>query len=117
MADPTGTVSVVSNLSTSASPTGGHGLTYELVVGIVANILTVVVVVVVLALWEFGVKRRRLFKFFGLAQEKTLRIFIGHIPHDAVPQGLVGFEESSAALRLAELFESPIPGLSDTPGF
>src|SRR5438094_8859791 len=113
MAQSTGTISVISNMWAAVPPPAEHGFAYDLWVGILANFLTAALVIGFWALWELAAKRRRLFRFFGLAHEKTLRIFIGQVPHQGAPQGLVGFQESSEALRLAELFKSPIPGLSD----
>ncbi|HWN93412.1 MAG TPA: hypothetical protein VNT99_00130, partial [Methylomirabilota bacterium] len=81
MAESTGTVSVASNLWTSP-PSSEHGLWYDLSVGVGANFLTALLLILFLVVCEFFFKRRQLFKFFGLTQDKTLRIFIGHIPHE-----------------------------------
>jgi len=89
----------------------------DILIGIPANFLTLVLTFLVAWLFYVFAGRRRLMNFFGLREEKILRIFIGHVPQSGIPQGLVGFEESSEARNLEDLFKSFIPGLSEQPGF
>jgi hypothetical protein len=88
----------------------------EIGINILANLITVVVLLVMG--WFFYVLfgRRKLMSFFGVEREKILRIYVGSVSNPNAPKGFVGFEEISEAKNLEALFKSVIPGLADQPG-
>jgi len=74
------------------------------------------------------VRRRSLLRFFGISDDRRLRIYIGQInilsgqpsQIDRIPDfhgSAVGFLESTEARRIAELFLFLIPGLQALPTF
>ena len=86
----------------------------NILLGICANVLTLVIGVGLAWAWHLSVGRRKLMRFFGVASsERKVRIFIGNLQAQGVPRGYVGFEESFAARRLQGLFQSLIPGASN----
>jgi hypothetical protein len=84
------------------------GLTYELLVGVVANGLTLLLVVLI----RFFSKawNVRCLRFFGVQKRRRLNVYYGCIP---VGTNLVGARESQETNRFAELFQLRIPGLGD----
>lgn len=88
----------------------------DILKGITANLLTLAIVILIAWSWHVTAGRLKLMRFFGLAKDKTLRIFIGNLGAPNAPEGLVAFEESSEARNLEGLFRSLIPGLGAQPG-
>jgi hypothetical protein len=88
----------------------------EISINILANLITVVVLLVLGWLFYVFFGRRKLMSFFGVEREKILRIYVGSVSNPNAPKGFVGFEEISEAKNLEGLFKSVIPGLADQPG-
>ncbi|MGB8371175.1 MAG: hypothetical protein ACLPYZ_05385 [Limisphaerales bacterium] len=84
--------------------------------GLLTNIITLVLTLLIAWFLYASFGRRGLLKFFGVENGKLLRIYVGHVPFPSVPKGFVGFEEISEAKNIEALFKSVIPGLGEQPG-
>jgi hypothetical protein len=84
--------------------------------GLLTNIITLILTLLIAWLLYASFGRRGLLKFFGVEEGKLLRIYVGHIPVPSVPKGFVGFEEITEAKNIEALLKSVIPGLGDQPG-
>jgi hypothetical protein len=88
----------------------------EIWTGLLTNIITLVLTILIAWLLYASFGRRSLLKFFGVEETKLLRIYVGHVSVSSVPKGFVGFEEITEAKNIESLFKSVIPGLGDQPG-
>ena len=88
------------------------GLTYDLFVGIVANALSVLLIVLFSVLLRFASKfwNLRCLRFFGVEKRRRLNVYYGCA---SVGTGWVGARESQETSRFAELFQLRIAGLGD----
>ena len=84
--------------------------------GLLTNIVTLILTLLIAWFLYAAFGRRSLLKFFGVEQGRVLRIYVGHVPFPSVPKGFVGFEEISEAKNIEALFKSVIPGLGEQPG-
>ena len=90
--------------------------TSEIWNGLLTNIVTLVLTLLIAWLLYASFGRHSLLKFFGIEKGKALRIYVGHVPFPSVPKGFVGFEEINEAKNIEAMFKSVIPGLGEQPG-
>jgi hypothetical protein len=84
-------------------------VSYELFIGVCANLLTVFLVILI----RFASKgwKLRCVRFFGVGKRRRLNVYYGC--DISIGTGFVGLWESQEAVRFAELFQLHIPGLGD----
>jgi hypothetical protein len=97
--------------------------------GVIANAIFAILIIVIGWIIYYLTERRRLIKFFGIADSKRLVIYIsslrivsrGSIGVDNIPRSYTGpavvYNEQYIASKFKERFNYLIPSLSDSPSF
>src|SRR5438046_1970627 len=84
------------------------GFISELGIGVGANVLTLLLVILIRFLSKLW--NQKCLRFFGVYKRRRLNVYCGCA---SIGTGWVGARESQEASRFAELFQLRIPGLTD----